>query len=280
MSSLRNSIQRRSHRERAQPLERARLGLLEKKKDYQKRSKDYNKKKAVLKSLHEKAADRNEDEFYYGMLSRDGPGSSITRGSKRFTGAVEGDRGNRSMDVEMVRLLKTQDLGYLRTVRNVAAKEVRELEERWVLAGGGDLEGGDDSEEEEEGDDDFDLLMGGGAKKKKGSAGTQKKAPKKIVFFDADEERKKAMEEAEKHHDPQWEDEDEDEDSPKAKEAERKAQNLEKLQKKLRNARKKLKALSDAEFQLELQQAKMAKTATSSGVTKNGLRIKIRERKR
>lgn len=32
MSSLRNSIQRRNHKERAQPLERKRLGLLEKHK--------------------------------------------------------------------------------------------------------------------------------------------------------------------------------------------------------------------------------------------------------
>jgi len=55
---------------------------------------------------------------------------------------------------------------------------------------------------------------------------------------------------------------------------------LEKLQKKLRNARKKFKALSRAEFELELQQAKMAKTATSGGITKRGKRIKVRERKR
>jgi len=48
----------------------------------------------------------------------------------------------------------------------------------------------------------------------------------------------------------------------------------------LRNARKKLKLLSDAEFELELQQAKMAKTATSGGLTKSGHRIKVRERKR
>ncbi|KAK4454791.1 small-subunit processome [Podospora aff. communis PSN243] len=271
MSSLRNSIQRRSHRERAQPLERARLGLLEKKKDYQKRAADYNKKKAVLRSLRAKAAERNEDEFYYGMLSRNGPGSSITRGSKRFDGTVENSRGNEAMSVEVVRLLKTQDLGYLRTVRNVAAKEVRELEERWAIAGGGELE----EEESEEEDVDFGLGMGG--KQKQGT----KKAPKKIVFCDGEEERKKAKQEAEaKEDDAQWEDEEDDENSPKAKEAERKAQNLDRLEKKLRNARKKLKALSDAEFQLEVQQAKMAKTATSGGYTKNGHKIKVRERKR
>lgn len=60
----------------------------------------------------------------------------------------------------------------------------------------------------------------------------------------------------------------------------RKERNLEKLAKKLKEARKKLKALTDAELELEVTQAKMAKTATSGGVTKAGRRIKVRERKR
>ncbi|KAL2257402.1 hypothetical protein VTK26DRAFT_217 [Humicola hyalothermophila] len=282
MSSLRNSIQRRAHRERAQPLERERLGLLEKKKDYQKRARDYNKKKAVLKSLRQKAADRNEDEFYFGMMSRRGPGSALTRGGKGFTGEVDGDRGNRPMDVDTVRLLKTQDLGYVRTMRNVAAKEVRALEERFVLAGGseGMLDGDGDDDDDESGDDDE--FMGGRA-----SSSRPPQKPKKIVFFDAAEERDRALEEAEKEEeeddamgdygDGDYEDDQYDE---RAAEARRKAQNLEKLGRKLKSAKKKLKALQDAEYELEIQQAKMAKTATSGGVTKSGKRIKVRERKR
>ncbi|KAJ4295925.1 hypothetical protein N0V88_004627 [Collariella sp. IMI 366227] len=258
MSSLRNSVQRRSHRERAQPLERERLGLLEKKKDYQKRAKDYNKKKAVLKSLRAKAADRNEDEFYYGMMSRKGPGASITRG-KAFTGAVDNDRGNKAMDVDTVRLLKTQDLGYIRTMRNVAAKELRELEERFVLAGG--------TEQDEEDDSDDDMGI---------SASRPQQKPKKIVFFDGAGEREQALE---KKVDDDAMDED-DEDDKKEKLAYKKAQNLEKLQGKLKAAKKKLRTLKDAEYELEIQKAKMAKTATSGGVTKAGRRIKVRERKR
>lgn len=69
-------------------------------------------------------------------------------------------------------------------------------------------------------------------------------------------------------------------DEGRTREAERKAQNLEKLQTKLRNAKKKLKSLIDAEHELEIQQAKMAKTATSGGITKTGRRIKVKERKR
>lgn len=262
--SPQNSVQRRAHRERAQPLERARLGLLEKKKDYQKRAKDYNKKQAVLKSLRQKAADRNEDEFYFGMMSRKGPGSALSRG-KSFTGTVDGDRGNKAMDVDTVRLLKTQDLGYVRTMRNVAAKEVRELEERFVLAGGTE-------QPEEDEDDESDDEAG------RPTSAPQK--PRRIVFFDAAEEREQALEQRAEDEDEAMGDDDGEESDQKAAEARRKAQNLEKLERKLKSARKKLKALRDAEYELELQQAKMAKTATSGGITKSGRRIKVRERKR
>jgi U3 small nucleolar RNA-associated protein 11 len=215
----------------------------------------------VLKSLRQKAADRNEDEFYFGMMSRKGPGSSITRG-KSFTGTVEGDRGNKAMDVDLVRLLKTQDLGYIRTMRNVAAKEVRELEERFVLAGGTKQ---DEEDEDEDSDDDM------------GPSRSAPQKPKKIVFFDGAEEREQALEQAQED---EAMDGLEDEDDEKATAAIRKAQNLEKLQRKLKAAKKKLKALKDAEYELELQKAKMAKTATSGGITKSGRRIKVRERKR
>lgn len=256
----RNSVQRRSHRERAQPLERERLGLLEKKKDYQKRAKDYNKKKAVLKSLRQKAADRNEDEFYFGMMSRKGPGASITRG-KAFTGNVDGDRGNKAMDVDTVRLLKTQDLGYVRTMRNVAAREVRELEERFIQAGGAEL-----GEDEDDSDDDM------------GPSTAAPQKPKKIVFFDGAEEREQALERAEDEDDAMRDLD--DEDDQKAAAADKKAQNLEKLGRRLQAAKKKLKTLKDAEYELEVQKAKMAKTATSGGITKSGRKIKVRERKR
>jgi U3 small nucleolar RNA-associated protein 11 len=260
MSSMRNAVHRRSHRERAQPAERARLGLLEKHKDYSLRAKDYNKKKEQLKSLRQKAADRNEDEFYFGMMSRRGPGSTLTRTRKSFTGAVDGDRGNKSMDMETVRLLKTQDVGYLRTVRNVVAKEVKELEERVVLAGGAEQEEEEDSEDE---------------------AVTKKKTgPKKIVFLEDEAEREQILEEKKEEEDDEDEEMFSDEDEEVDEEADRKARHLEKLRKRLQNARRKLRALDNAEHELELQRAKMAKTATYGGITKSGKKIKIRERKR
>lgn len=229
----------------------------------------------MLKSLRQKVAEKNEDEFYFGMMSRKGPGSAITYDGKKknFTGTVDGDRGNKAMDVETVRLLKTQDLGYLRTMRNVAAKEVRELMERVILAGGADVE--DDSDEDEDNFDDFDEDMGGKSKKKSSSGRT---VPKKIVFFDAAEERKQKLQEADDQE--MMQDYDSEEDDEKAKEADRKARNLARLQNRLKQAKKKLKALTDAETELEITQAKMAKTRTSGGITKSGRRIKVKERKR
>ncbi|RYP63881.1 hypothetical protein DL771_009056 [Monosporascus sp. 5C6A] len=298
MSSIRNTFQRRNHRERAQPTERSRLGLLEKHKDYALRAKDHNKKKAQLKALKRKAADRNEDEFYFGMLSRAGPSTVVSKG-KRWTGTVDGDRGNRPMDVETVRLLKTQDMGYLRTRRTLALKEVKSLEERVVLLGGS-LDPAADGEWEDEDDDDDDAMMLDGlddeigpppSKRMKRTAADTKK-PKKIVFAEDADERENMMQELEA---ATRGDEDADEDvvgddpkgdKKKQKEnferlrAEQRQRLLEKLRRRLQNARKKLGALARAENQLEVQRASMAKTATVGGVRKSGQKIKVRERKR
>ncbi|KAG7415582.1 U3 small nucleolar RNA-associated protein 11 [Fusarium oxysporum f. sp. rapae] len=249
MSSMRNAVARRPHRERAQPLERRRLGLLEKHKDYSLRAKDFNKKKAQLKNLKEKAAERNEDEFYFGMMSRKGPGSKIQDG-KRWSGTVEGDRGNKAMDVETVRLLKTQDIGYIRTMRQVVAKE-------------------DEDDEDEGSDSEFDFA----------TAPSRPKAPRKIVFMDDEEQREETILDLEDEDDADKTFEGFDDDKKKEAEFER-AKALRRLRRQLENARKKLKALTDAEGELEIQRAKMAKTATSGGTTRKGKKIMVRTRKR
>ncbi|KAI8963615.1 U3 small nucleolar RNA-associated protein 11 [Daldinia sp. FL1419] len=265
MSSIRNAVQRRVHRERAQPQERQRLGLLEKHKDYSLRAKDFNKKKAQLRALRQKAADRNEDEFYFGMMSRQGPGNVLAQG-KRWSGTVNGDRGNKAMDVDTVRLLKTQDIGYIRTVRNAALKETKALEER-VVGLGGSL---DDQLEEDSDDDGF-----GAPKQTK---------PKKIVFTEGVEERdEKLRQEGESGSDEgglDIEDDDEKKD-PEALRAEQRQKLLEKLRRRLQNSQKKLRVLARTEHELEIQRSKMSKTATSGNIiTKSGKKIKIRERKR
>ncbi|KAJ8902750.1 hypothetical protein NDN08_006070 [Rhodosorus marinus] len=68
MASLRNAMPRREHRERSQLASRGKLGLLEKKKDYKLRAKDYHRKQDRLTALKERAAFKNPDEFYFGMI--------------------------------------------------------------------------------------------------------------------------------------------------------------------------------------------------------------------
>jgi len=67
--SLRNSLHRRNHKERGQLAHRRKLGHLEKKKDYILRAKDYHTKQNRIKRLKVKAADKNQDEFYFGMVN-------------------------------------------------------------------------------------------------------------------------------------------------------------------------------------------------------------------
>ena len=67
MSSIRNSLHRPTHKERSQLSHRAKLGFLEKHKDYVLRARDYHSKQERIRRLQQKAADRNKDEFYFGM---------------------------------------------------------------------------------------------------------------------------------------------------------------------------------------------------------------------
>ncbi|KAI9899363.1 hypothetical protein N3K66_005824 [Trichothecium roseum] len=282
MSSMRNAVQRRPHRERAQPLERRRLGLLEKHKDYSLRAKDHNKKKAQLKALRAKATERNDDEFYFGMLSRRGPGQKITSDSgRKWDGTAKGARdGNAgSMSVEAARLLKTQDLGYVRTMRQVARKEVTRLEERVVLARGFDRldededDGEEDDDEEMEGDDEFDIDFGASSSK-------PPKAPRKIVFLDDEDEREELLDAQDDSNNSNSRKPSGGANKETEDEAFQRAVQLRRLKKKLDNERKKLRVLAEAEDELELERARMAKTATSAGVTRRGKKLKVRTRKR
>jgi len=233
MSSMRNAVQRRNHRERGQPEERQRLGLLEKHKDYSARARDFQHKRTKLKALRQKVLDKNPDEFYFGMMSRKGP---ATMGKNR-TGTVNGDRGNKVLSQDAARLFKTQDLGYVRTMRNKALKEVDELEKR-----------------------------------SKGIKGNGKK----VVFMDDEQEYRHKFQDAEMQDDA---DEDElDDEAKKFRNMQQKE--ADKLEARLTVARERLKALTEAEEALESQRAKMARSPTVGGVTKQGVKFKVRERKR
>lgn len=122
---MRNTVQRRNHRERGQPLEREKWGVLEKHKDYSLRARDYEEKRARLKILRQKAAERNPDEFNYGMLK-----------SKTNKGKKLADRGNATLGPDVVRLLKTQDIGYLQCTLQKTQRAIQRLQHEFVLVEG------------------------------------------------------------------------------------------------------------------------------------------------
>lgn len=59
-----------TYRERPQPANRRRFGLLEKKKDWKLRAQDFKKKKETLLKLKRTAENKNPDEFYMGMVGK------------------------------------------------------------------------------------------------------------------------------------------------------------------------------------------------------------------
>ncbi|KAL8943340.1 MAG: hypothetical protein Q9216_001115, partial [Gyalolechia sp. 2 TL-2023] len=92
--------------------------------DYSLRAKDYNDKKKRLKLLREKAAERNPDEFSHGMLS-----SKTDRYGRRLQ-----DRGNPTLSQDAVKLLKTQDAGYLKTMIQQTRKTREKVEQQYLLS--------------------------------------------------------------------------------------------------------------------------------------------------
>ena len=118
-SSLRNAVHRRNHKERSQPVQRAKYGLLEKHKDYIQRARDHNLKRDRIKRLREIAALRNKDEFNFGMIR-----------SRTVNGVHIQDRGNEALENDVVALLKTQDAGYVRAQIMAEKKRITALTER------------------------------------------------------------------------------------------------------------------------------------------------------
>lgn len=129
MSSFsKNVLPRREHRERAQPASRIQKhGLLEKKKDYKLRAKDHNRKRLRIKLLREKAAFRNPDEFYYGMINSSTNNGRVTRvrntKQKDILPIANRDREQRL-------LAETQDSRYVQLKSNLENGAVKSMKER------------------------------------------------------------------------------------------------------------------------------------------------------
>eukprot|EP00037_Helgoeca_nana_P001740 m.29171 g.29171 ORF g.29171 m.29171 type:complete len:260 (+) comp12087_c1_seq1:178-957(+) len=124
MSSFKKAqkAQRRTHKERSQPAKRKRLGLLEKKGDWRKRSDDYHFKEKRLKALYEKARNRNPDEFYHSMVK-----------AKSKAGVHVASREGVEYTTDELKLLKTQDLNYLRAQLTTERKKIDRARESLPL---------------------------------------------------------------------------------------------------------------------------------------------------
>lgn len=245
--------------------------------DYKLRAADHRQKKAKLKILSEKARDRNPDEFSFKMMS-----STVDSKGRKVA-----DRGNEALSTDVVKLLKTQDAAYIRTMLQQVRRERQKLEERLILEEQGEVRALKDGDDGREG--------------------------KHRVFVENEDEQQefdadtwfgegKSMPTA-SQPEFQWEDEDEDEDKDeeeqqpqtktlsarKLKEQEEQAKRMKKFEKtrsraqtrtafRLQMAKKKERELVAAEEELEKQRAKMSSSV--GGVNKNGVKFKVRERKR
>jgi U3 small nucleolar RNA-associated protein 11 len=124
MSSLRNAVKRVTHKERSQPAARKKFGLLEKHKDYVERAQDYHKKQDYMKILKKKAADRNPDEFYFKMNN-----SAVNKKG------IHKEKRDGSLDTSVVKLLKTQDMGYIVNKKVIDDRKVKKLQSSLHLIG-------------------------------------------------------------------------------------------------------------------------------------------------
>jgi len=130
MASLKNAAKstQRTHKERHQPSLRSELGLLEKKKDYKLRAKDFNEKKVTLKRLRKKALNKNPDEFYFHMVN-----------SKTEDGVHKEKASEETLTPEQIKLMQTQDIRYIVHKRTIEQRKIEKLKSTLHLLGSSSL---------------------------------------------------------------------------------------------------------------------------------------------
>jgi len=117
MSSLRNAVKRIAHKERSQTVDRQHLGILEKKKDYKQRAVDYHRKEDRIRVMKKKISMRNPDEYYHKMNN-----------SKVEDGKHRSNDDYRMLSPELVKVMKDQDLRYIRMQKQKDMKKAEKLQ--------------------------------------------------------------------------------------------------------------------------------------------------------
>ena len=116
-------MKRVTHKERSQPQHRSHLGILEKKKDYKERAIQYHKKEDKINNARKKAAFRNPDEFYFGMNNA----QINDDGKHRKTIEAEQKEFEAKVGTDTIRIMKDQDLSYIRMQRQKDLKKIERL---------------------------------------------------------------------------------------------------------------------------------------------------------
>lgn len=245
-----------------------------------------------MKRLEEKARDRNPDEFHFGMM-----GDQNQVQGRHGRGTVGRDSAAaRGLSHDAIKLLKTQDKGYLRTAGERIRREIEGLErESQLQEGMNEALGvkGQQKKENDDEDDDFD----GFDDDLDGldfNLPPQKKKSRKVIFAD-DRDEQKTLKKSRIQNEDAMEDDDETtavdaRKTPKQVAAERQklvdARRARKLRKraiearqnKLAALRKQYAEIQAAEREVDWQRAKMDNSV--GGTNKHGIKWKIRERKR
>lgn len=99
------------------------MGLLEKKKDYKQRARDFHRKEDAIHALEVKAAFRNPDEFYHRMER-----------TKKIDGKHQDLEKDLPPSLADTLQLQTSDIAYLRMRRTMEARKVDALKGRLAMA--------------------------------------------------------------------------------------------------------------------------------------------------